>query len=130
MRDEDFFWEGVKAGKLLFQRCSACGTLRQPPGPMCPECQSLKWSPSEASGRGTVCAWILSRHPTEPDANPRIVVLIQLENGLRMISNLRDIALEQVTLDMPVELFFDTVNGRALPQFRPAQIQTAARPLT
>jgi uncharacterized OB-fold protein len=120
MRDQDFFWEGVKAGKLLFQKCSDCGAVRQPPGPMCPACQSLRWEPHEARGRGTVSAWILSRHPSQPDANPRIVGLIALEEGIRMISNLRDIELSKVTRDMPVEVFFDEVDGTVLPQFRPS----------
>jgi uncharacterized OB-fold protein len=120
MRDQDFFWSGVEAGKLLFQKCSDCGTLRQPPGPMCPSCQSLNWIPHESRGRGAICAWIVSKHPTKPDENARVVALIELEDGVRAISNLQGIALEEVKLGMPVELFFATVNGTTLPQFRPA----------
>jgi uncharacterized OB-fold protein len=120
MRDQDFFWEGVKQGKLLFQKCAECGTLRQPPGPMCPHCQSLKWEPLEAAGRGTVAAWIISKHPSQPDDNPRIVALIELAEGLRMISNLQEIAEPEIRLDMPVEVFFAEINGAVLPQFRPA----------
>ena len=120
MRDQDFFWDGVKAGKLLIQKCSGCGALRQPPGPMCPECHSLKWEAEEASGHGRVSAWILSRHPTQPDANPRIVALIELAEGVRMISNLQDIDVAEVIQGMPVEIFFAEIGGAVLPQFRPA----------
>src|SRR5258708_3125270 len=120
MRDQDFFWEGVKAGKLLFQKCEECGAIRQPPGPMCPHCQSLRWIAHESRGRGTVSAWLVSKHPTKPDENPRIVALVDLEDGVRMITNLQEIEGAEVALGMPVELFFADVSGNTLPQFRPA----------
>lgn len=120
MRDQDFFWESVAKDKLLFQKCQDCGAIRQPPGPMCPHCQSLNWIAHESRGRGTVSAWIVSKHPTKPDENPRIVALIDLEDGVRMISNLLDTESSAVALGMPVELFFAEVSGSKLPQFRPA----------
>ena len=119
--DEDnrFFWEGVGEGRLLLQRCSTCGSLRHPPGPMCPDCLSLEWEAVEASGRGTVYSWVLSHHPTEPDAEPRIVVLVDLEEGVRLVANLRGLPWSEVTNDLPVEVYFDEVDGVPLPQFRP-----------
>ena len=120
MRDQDLFWSGVDAGKLLFQKCRDCGTLRQPPGPMCPQCQSLNSAPHEARGQGIVCAWIISRHPTQPDENARIVALIELADGVRMVSNLQEIDPAKVAPGLPVELFFAEVNGAVLPQFRPS----------
>jgi|SRR5579859_2789095 len=119
MRDQDFFWTGVEAGKLLIQQCSSCGQLRQPPGPMCPHCQSLHWTPHESRGRGALRAWIVSKHPTKPDENPRVVALIELEEGVRMISNLQGIDAADARLGMQVELFFANVAGTNLPQFRP-----------
>ncbi|HVM66326.1 MAG TPA: zinc ribbon domain-containing protein, partial [Acidimicrobiales bacterium] len=86
--DNRFFWDGVRDGRLLIQRCSGCGAVRHPPGPMCPRCQSLDWEAIEASGRGTIHSWVLSHHPTEPDAEPRVVVLVDLEEGVRMVGNL------------------------------------------
>ena len=121
MRDDEFFWEGVQNHQLLFQQCSDCGALRHPSGPMCPLCQSLHWRAKPASGQGTVCAWLESKHPTELDAHPRIVALIQLPEGVRLVSNLRGIALADVRDGMPVEVFFDEINGQMLHQFRPAQ---------
>jgi uncharacterized OB-fold protein len=121
MDDQVFFWEGVDRGKLLFQRCSRCGSVRQPPGPMCPECQSLEWQPQEAAGRGVICAWIISKHPTRPDANPRIVILVELDDGPRLVSNLQGVAPDEVRLGMPVEVSFQDVDGVFLHQFRPAE---------
>lgn len=119
MGDQDFFWTGVDQGKLLFQRCSGCGRVRQPAGPMCPECQSLEWEPQEAAGRGVIRAWIVSKHPTRPDAHPRIVILVELENGERLVSNLQGAEPDEVRLGMPVEVAFHDVEGVFLHQFRP-----------
>jgi uncharacterized protein len=119
--DDGYFWNGVAEGKLLLQRCADCGRVRQPPTPMCPNCRSLKTGSQESTGRGTVYSWILSHHPTEPDAEPRIVVLVDLEEGVRLVSNLIDVELSEVDNGMEVEVCFRTFEGGVtLPQFRPA----------
>ena len=87
---------------------------------MCPACHSLTWTTLEASGRGTVYSWVVSHHPTETDALPRIVVLIDLEEGVRLVSNLLDVAPSAVRNGMAVELCFEEYDGVALPQFRAA----------
>jgi uncharacterized protein len=117
--DNRFFWQGVREGRLLLQRCSGCGELRHPPGPMCPSCLSLEWESEEATGRGTVYSWVLSHHPTEPDAEPRIVVLVELEEGVRLVANLQGVVSTGAVNDLPVEVFFAPVDGVVLPQFRP-----------
>jgi len=122
MRDQDFFWEGVDRGQLLVQCCIACGHLRHPPGPMCPQCLSLDWQPREVGGAGTVSTFMVSRHPTQPDDNPRIVVLVDLAEGIRMVSNLVDIDIDEVHTGLPVSVVYREVNGETLPQFRPREL--------
>jgi uncharacterized OB-fold protein len=119
--DDESFWNGVKRGKLLLARCARCSRLQHPPSPMCPHCGSVAWEAQEASGRGTVQSWIVSHHPTKPDDAPRIVALIDLEEGARLVSNLQDVEVADVTNDMAVEVVFCEVDGFTLPQFRPAQ---------
>jgi len=121
MRDQDYFWDGIDADTLLLQRCGDCGRLRHPPGPMCPDCHSLNWAPQRSSGRGSVCAWIVSKHPADAIAAGRIVALIQLDEGVRMIANLQEIDPDHIDLGLPVELFFADVDGTRLPQFRPSR---------
>jgi hypothetical protein len=117
--DEDFFWKGVIEDKLLLARCAICSYLQHPPTPMCPNCGSVEWTAVEATGRGTVLSWIVSRHPTEADDMPRIVALVELEEGARLVSNLVQVAVDEVDNDMAVEVVFVEVDLVKLPQFRP-----------
>ena len=123
---DEFFWNGVAQRRFLLQKCSACGALRQPPAPMCAECNALEWETQEACGRATVYSWLESQHPTEPDAAPRIIVLLDLEEGVRFVANLVDCPLDEVRFGLPVELTwieYPSMNREApqlLPQFRPA----------
>jgi hypothetical protein len=87
---------------------------------MCPWCGALEWDVQELSGRGTLHSWIVSRHPSEPDDMARIVALVELDEGVRLVSNLVGIDVEEVQNGMPLEVLFAQVDGVALPQFRPA----------
>jgi len=117
-RSNDWFWDGVANGQLLVQRCRGCGALRTPIAPMCGRCRSLEWDASPVVGRGSIVTWIVSHHPTQPDAAPRIVVLVELEEGVRVVSNVVDAGPDDVANDLPVELTFRTYGDVALPQFR------------
>ncbi|MEW6267953.1 MAG: OB-fold domain-containing protein [Thermodesulfobacteriota bacterium] len=119
--DTRFFWDALKDGRLLIQRCAACATLRHPPRPMCPRCNALSWDTIEPCGRGEVYSFVLPRHPQWPwFEDGYVVVLVQLEEGVRIVSNLRDVAPEDVTIGMPVEAYVEHFdNGVSLPQFRP-----------
>ena len=120
--DTRFFWDALKAERLVIQRCADCRALRHPPRPMCPSCNSLAWDTIEASGRGTVHSFVMPRHPPLPwFEGTCIVALIDLAEGTRLLSNLCDVAPDDVTIGMPVELFFAHFDdGLVLPQFRPA----------
>lgn len=117
--DDEYFWDGVRAGHLLLRKCAKCSQLQHPPTPMCPNCGSLEWTTQEAAGTGTVYSWIVSKHPTQPDAEPRIVALVELAEGLRLVSNLVDVESADVRNDMTVEVCFRDYDGVTLPQFRP-----------
>jgi uncharacterized OB-fold protein len=127
--DDRFFWDGAAAGELRLQRCDGCGRLRHPPRPMCPDCHALEWSSMRASGRGVVYSWIASRHPTEADAAPRIVILVDLEEGVRVVSNLVGVDESEVRTGAAVEVCFvrhESADGAVtLPQFRLAAIGAA-----
>ena len=120
--DSQFFWDGAKERRLLIQRCAACGALRHPSRPMCPNCHSLDWDTLESSGRGTVYSFVMPRHPHFPFFDDDyIVALIELEEGTRLVSNLVDVAPDDARIGMPVTVRFDEFEGGVvLPVFTPA----------
>jgi uncharacterized OB-fold protein len=115
--DDQFFWAGAADRRLLIQRCAECGTLRHPPAPMCGSCGSLAWDTAEASGRGRICSWMYSLHPNRPDDPPRIVILVQLEEGTRLVSNLVDAPHDGPYDDLPVVVDFRDDRGALTPFF-------------
>jgi len=119
--DAAFFWEGAKRGELVAQRCADCGNLRHPPRPMCPVCHSVHREEARLSGRGEVYSWIIPRHPPALGfAQPPVVAVIQLEEGIRLVSNVVGVAEGRVAVGLQVEVQFEpTVGGYAVPVFRP-----------
>lgn len=119
-QDDEYFWEGVARGELLLRACAACGRVQHPPTPMCPACGALEWTTVASAGRGTVHSWIVTHHPSQADEEPRITVLVELAEGVRLVSNLVGIAPDAVANELAVDVLFAEVDGVRLPQFRPA----------
>jgi uncharacterized OB-fold protein len=126
--DTAFFWEACGRGELVAQRCGACGALAHPPRPMCPRCHSLAREVARLSGRGEVWSWIVPRHPAPIGfAEPPVVALIQLDEGLRLVSNVVGVAIDRMRNGLRVEVAFEpTAGGRAVPVFRPAPAERGA----
>lgn len=122
-RDNAFFFEGAARHELLIQRCTSCGELRHPPGPMCPHCQSVDWDTLAASGRGIVYSFVVNHYPQIPSFDyPLPVVLVELEEGIRLVSNIVGVAAEDVEIGMGVQVAYeDFGDGLVLPQFVPSQ---------
>ncbi|MGH3336847.1 MAG: bifunctional MaoC family dehydratase N-terminal/OB-fold nucleic acid binding domain-containing protein, partial [Nocardioides sp.] len=121
-RDTAYFWEGTQAGELRIQTCNACGALRHPPGPACPECGAMDRGHLVASGRGTVFSYVVHRHPPVPGRElPILLVLVDLEEGVRMVGELVDTDPEKIEIGMPVVVDFRRIDDDlALPVWRPA----------
>jgi uncharacterized OB-fold protein len=118
------FYAYCAAGELRFQRCTACGTWRHPPRTRCAACGSDKWEWALASGRGNVFTWTVTHRPIDPgfaDEVPYAILVVEMEEGPRLVGNLRDAAASQLTLGLAVDVVFEVVAERvALTQFRPA----------
>lgn len=121
--DNQGFWDGCARGELRLQRCADCAAWRHPPRPMCPRCHSLRSEWALASGRGVVHTFTIVHRPTLPAFEARLpynVVVVRLDEGPLMVSNLVDCPLEAIHIGMPVAVLFEPLTDAiALPQFRP-----------
>ncbi|MCI0439114.1 MAG: Zn-ribbon domain-containing OB-fold protein [Chloroflexi bacterium] len=120
------FWDAAREGRLLVSRCRSCGERHFCRASSCPACQSkdLEWV--ESSGRGTIHSFVAAHRPASrpnpSSPNPRVIAVIQLEEGLRMMADLIGIESEsEVSVDMPVEIVFRAITDDfILFSFRPA----------
>ena len=121
--DHEHYWQGLGDGKLLIQKCDSCGTLRHPPQPMCEECQSTEWSTIESTGKGTVYTYTVMHYPEIPPFDyPNAIVLVELEEGGRIASQLMDCKADDIEIGMPVEMKITEVqDDMSLPLFYPAK---------
>jgi len=119
--DNRFFFEGLDRGELRIQCCGTCDRLTHPPTPWCPSCGDPEPTSRAMSGRGTVFTYTVTHHPqVEGFDYPLVVAVVELEEGVRLITDLVDIAVEQVCCGLPVELTVRDVGGLTLPLFCPA----------
>jgi uncharacterized protein len=120
--DSAFFWDAAAEQRLVAQQCGQCGRLRHPPRPMCPHCHSLAIDVIELSGRGSLYSYALLHHPRHPAFDyPIIAALVDLEEGIRLVSDLVEIEPEAVHIGMPLEvLYVPTESGASIPVFQPA----------
>jgi uncharacterized OB-fold protein len=118
------FWAGCAIGELRAQRCGECGKLRFPPQPMCGNCNSFRRSWEPISGLGTVYAFsVVTGEGAEaplPGAHglPFGIAIVELEDGVRMVTDFDTEVLEDLVIGTPVEVFFEPVNEDInLPRF-------------
>ncbi len=120
--DNKDYWAWAKKRELRIQRCTKCRTFRFPPRPVCHACHSFDFKWYKCSGKGAVYSYTIVTHPTHPafrDKVPYGVVLVELEEGVRMISNVVDVPPDQLRIGMPVEVVFeDVAEDVTLPKFR------------
>jgi len=120
--DNQPFWDALKEGRLVVQECAACSGLVHPPRPMCPECGSFEKAWRAMSGRGTVYSYVVTHqaiHPSYNDHLPYATVLVELEEGPLVTTNLVDVAADEIAIGMPVEVEFVALSEEVtLPLFR------------
>jgi|TARA_B100000315_G_C14042760_1_gene348322 hypothetical protein len=116
------FYSWCRRGELRFQRCRDCKAWRHVPREMCAECGSWDWSWERSSGRGTVFTWTVAERPLHPafaDDVPYAPVVVELEEGVRLLSELIDCRPRELEIGAPVEIAFEKINDEVtLPKFR------------
>ncbi|MGH7864622.1 MAG: Zn-ribbon domain-containing OB-fold protein [Candidatus Binataceae bacterium] len=119
------WWEALKRHELYVQRCRDCGDLRYYPRAQCTECLSPNTEWVKCSGRGKVYTFTVTNQNQAPgfrESLPYIMAYVELDEGLRMLSNIVECRPEEATIGMPVEVVYDDVTPEVtLAKFRPAR---------
>lgn len=116
------FYDWCRRGELRFQRCSACGAWRHVPRELCAACGSTSFAWSPSSGRGRVFTYTIvtrAMHPGFAERVPYAPAVIELDEGVRLLSEVIDCPPDELRIDLPVEVVFQEVaEGVTLPKFR------------
>ena len=130
-RGEEFngeFYQFCKQHELRFQRCRDCGAWRHMPRESCQACGSFNWAWERAAGKGQVFSWTVihrALHPGFAAELPYAAVVVELEEGVRIVSHVLDLPVDRLRVGLPVEVVFDDVTPEiTLPKFRPLENQT------
>lgn len=119
------FWDACREGRLVVQRCRACGEYQFPFRGMCAHCWTVgQLDVIDSRGRATVWTYsIIYRNDTPGFAEdlPYVAAMVELEEGgLKMMTNIVNCAPEEVSIGMSVRLtFVDAQAGHRLPMFEP-----------
>ena len=117
------FWDGARAGKLMLQREPATGAMHWPPKPLYwKDGGRLEWF--AASGRGRVFSYVVAYEPFLPAFRqllPLVLVLVEVEEGPRLVGYMVNTTPEAMTFGMPVRVVFQPLTADVtLPVWEPA----------
>ena len=117
------FWDSCRRGQLLVQRCGQCNEFQFYPRGICAKCWStdIRWV--QSSGKGTVWTFTVTyqnRTPGFAEDVPYVLALVELEEGVRMFTNVVECDPREVKIGMPVEVTFVQANEQiTVPYFKP-----------
>lgn len=116
--DTAFFWEGVTAHELRIQR-RPDGTLQHPPVPAVWQDKEQAIDYVVAAGTGAVYSFVVHHAPKVPGRTlPFVIALVELEEGVRMLGELRGVDPAEVKIGMPVRAtFLDFPAGESGPEW-------------
>jgi uncharacterized OB-fold protein len=106
------FWQAAQREQLKLQYCSSCNNYQHFPRPVCGNCwsENIQWR--QCSGKGQVYSYSVCHAPTLPsfkDQTPYVVAMVELEEGVRMTTNIIDCNPASVCIGMAVQAVFDHV---------------------
>ncbi|WP_408011257.1 Zn-ribbon domain-containing OB-fold protein [Pseudalkalibacillus sp. A8] len=120
--DSKIFWQSCKDKKLMIQQCDECYEYIFYPRIICPYCTSEKISWVESQGIGTVYSYTIVRKPVSPAFTkdvPYVVAMVELNEGVRMMTHIINVDIEKVQCGMKVKVTFVDEEGFIYPKFEP-----------
>jgi hypothetical protein len=90
---------------------------------MCPHCHSVMWHAQQLAGTGTLYSYAVLHHPRSPQFEyPVLAALVDLDEGVRVVSELVGVAPADIRIGMRVTVDFEsTTRDGTVPVFRPAR---------
>lgn len=120
--DSKPFWESCRAHAMALQQCASCRRYRYPPRSLCPYCHAADAKWGKISGKGRVYVSLVMHHsygPAWENSVPYNISMIELEEGIRMWSNVIDCSPDDVRIGDRVEIVYeDATDAITLPKFR------------
>ena len=117
------FWDACRRGELVIQRCDQCSAFVFPPRPLCDVCLGTSLSWTRSTGRGRVFSYVVYHrvyHQAFAPEIPYVVAIVELDEGVRLLSNIVGCPPEQVRCELPVEVVFERVtDDTTLFKFQP-----------
>lgn len=111
------YWEEAGKGKLLVKKCNTCNEVHFYPRSICPHCSSTDTAFVEASGRGVIYSYSVTRQGKPPYA----IAYVTLDEGVSMLTNIIDVDVDEVRIGQKVKVKFVAADdGYAVPMFAPA----------
>ena len=121
--DSAEFWKSTLEHNMRLQKCNDCGAFRYYPSEACHACGSLSYEWLPVSGKGEIYTYtVLHRAKGNPfeDETPIAIILVTLDEGPTMMSNLIDYEDDELRIGARVTLDYEDVNEEiTLPVFRP-----------
>lgn len=112
-------WDGCKNGELLVQRCNTCQRYIFTPEAACTFCFSADLSWAKSTGTGFIYSYTIVNRPQRPEYTaPYIIVIVKLDEGWHMLSNLTDCEPADVAIGQRVEVHFIDRADTKIPMFR------------
>jgi uncharacterized protein len=107
------YWEAAREGRLLIAECTACGKVHHYPRPFCPHCWSEDVLPVLAKGTGTLytysTVYVNDLAPFK-ERLPYVAAIVELDEGLRLMTAIEGVAPEQLDVGMAVTAVFRPVD--------------------
>lgn len=98
------FFDGVRAGRLVVQRCVACRELAVPPKAACPACHATTWERTPIGGEGEVVSYTVIRVPPTALAAeaPYGIAVVRFPEGVSLLGRVTGAAVETLRVGLPV----------------------------
>ncbi len=116
------FWDALRQHRLMILRCQECAFWVHPPLAGCPRCLSPRVISTEVSGHGTLYSFtVVNREFVPGIAPPYVAAYVDLveQDALRMLTNLVNVQVSDIVMDMPVRAYFHDIGDMTLALFEP-----------